>query len=133
MAGYPTKIIVEDGITVNFLSQNFIEDKLTQTENEQVRLILEKIVGKDIDRNKAIAIHLYKKNDKKLQHDIKYKRYWRSIKRNPNRIEGYLIVSKDSSIKQNPEKDVYIDSYNFFRSEEHTSELQYVRISYAVF
>jgi|SRR5690554_653853 len=61
MAGYPTKTIVEDGITVNFLSQNFIEDKLTQTENEQVRLILEKIVGKDIDRNKAIAIHLYKK------------------------------------------------------------------------
>lgn len=114
IAGYPTITIVEDGLTVHFLSQNFIDGKLTQAENEQVRLIIEKIVGKNIDSNKVISIHLYKKYDKKLKHDIKYKRYWKWIKKNPNKIEGYLIVNKDSGIKQNPEKHVFIDSYNFF-------------------
>ncbi|WP_417857485.1 hypothetical protein [Xanthomarina gelatinilytica] len=113
-AGYPIKTIEEDEITVHFLSQNFIEGKFTQTENEQVRLMINKIVGYDIDRNKAMSIHLYKKNDKKLKHDIKYKRYWRWIKKNPNRIEGILIGYKDSGIVPNPEKHVYVDSYNFF-------------------
>jgi hypothetical protein len=128
-AGYPTKTIEEDGITIHFLSQNFIVDKLTQTENEQVRLIIDKIVGKDIDRNKAISIHLYKKNDKKLQHDIKYKRYWRWIKKNPNRIEAFLIGDKNSGITPNPEKHVYIDSYNFFYNTFfNNSELDYNHI-----
>ena len=129
IAGYPTQTIVEDEITVHFLSQNFIEGKLTQTENEQVRLMIEKIVGKDINRNKAIGIHLYKKNDKNLQHDIKYKRYWKWIKKNPNRIEGYLIGNKDSGIIPNPEKHVYVDSYNFFYNTFfNNSELDYNHI-----
>ena len=129
IAGYPTQTIVEDRITVHFLSQNFIKGKLTQTENEQVRLMIEKIIGKDIDRNKVISIHLYKKNDKNLQHDIKYKRYWKWVKKNPSRIEGYLIGNKDSGIIPSPEKHVYVDSYNFFYNTFFgNSELDYNHI-----
>jgi len=126
IAGYPTQTIVEDGITVHFLSQNFIVGQLTQVENEQVRLMIEKIVGYDIDRNKAIGIHLYKKNDKKLQHDIKYKRYWRWIKKNPKSIEGFLIGYKNSGIVPDPGKHVYVDTYNFFYNTFfNISELDY--------
>ncbi|MCX7549435.1 hypothetical protein [Xanthomarina sp. F2636L] len=130
-AGYPTTTIEEDRIIVHFLSRNYFEGKLTQTENEQVRLMVEKIVGKDIDSNKTIAIHLYKKNDKQLQRDIKYKRYWKWIKKNPNRIEAFLIGNKDSGIIPNPEKHVYVDSYNFLNNTFfNNSELDYNHLAF---
>jgi hypothetical protein len=96
------------------LYMNTYEGKLTPPEDAQVKLMIEKIVAKEIDINKTILIHLYNKNDEQLQHDINYKRYWNWLKKNPNRIESYLIGNKDSGIVPNPEKHVYVDSYNFF-------------------
>ena len=95
------------------LYMNTYESKLTPTEYVQVKLMIEKIVAKKIDSNKTILIHLYNKNNKKLQHDINYKRYWKSQKKYSNRAESFLIGNNDSGILPNPENHVYIDSYNF--------------------
>lgn len=95
------------------LYMNTYESKLTPTEYVQVKLMIEKIVAKEIDSNRTIVIHLYYKNDKKLLHDVKYKRYWNSLKKHPNRIESFLIGNNDSGIISNLEKHVHIDYYNF--------------------
>ena len=105
---------------------NTYDGKLTPTEYIQVKLMIEKIVTKEIDSNKTIVIHLYNKNDKKLLHDIKYKRYWNSLKKHPNRIESFLIGNNDSDIISNLKNHVYIDSYNFLvKSFFKNSELDF--------
>ena len=119
-AGFLCKIVEDENFKVLYLRYNSYEGKLTAIEHDQIRLMIEKIVGKEIDSNRTIVIHLFNKNDKKLQHDINYKRYWYQVEKSKERTvkiyDAFLIGNKDSGIISNPENHVYVDSYNFLNN-----------------
>jgi hypothetical protein len=119
-AGLLSKTIENEKTIVHYLTFNSYKGTLTETENKQIRLMLEKIVNKEIDSNRTIVIHLYNKKDDKLLHDINYRRYWNAVdERNEQAIRIYdvfLIGNKESGIISNPENHVYIDSYNFINN-----------------
>jgi hypothetical protein len=125
-AGYLSKTVENEETIVHYLSLNSYKGTLTDTENKQIRLMLEKIVGKEIDSNRTVVIHLYNKNDEQLRKDKNNLRYWSWIKKNSNKIEAYLIGNKDSGIIPHPKNHLYLDSYNFFnKTFFNNSDLDY--------
>ncbi|WP_417873647.1 hypothetical protein [Xanthomarina gelatinilytica] len=132
--GFIDNIIENEEYIVHYLSYNLYEGKLTTIEHEQIRLMIEKIVGKEIDSNRTILIHLYNKNDQQLNIDINYSRYWYQVEKSRERtikiFDSFLIGNKDSGITPNPENHVYVDSYNFLNNTFlNNSKLDYNHIS----
>ncbi|TYA58874.1 hypothetical protein [Formosa maritima] len=129
-SGYIEKSVEKDNLVVHYLVHNSYEGKLTETENTQIRLMIGKIVGKDIDSNRIIVIHLYNKNDDKLLQDINYKRYWYQVSKSRERsikiYDSFLIGNKNSGIIPNLENHLYLDSYNFLnKTFFNNSDLDY--------
>lgn len=119
-AGLLSKTVENEKTIIHYLTFNSYKGTLTETENKQIRLMLEKIVNKEIDSNRTIVIHLYNKNDDKLIHDINYSRYWNAVDRSRERtlriFDVFLIGNKDSGIIPNPKNNLYLDSYNFLNN-----------------
>jgi len=86
---------------------------LKPKQHKQVNQILFKIIGSSFDLKKNTIIHFYNKNNKALKKDLKNKRYWGWIKTNSQKIQSFLIVSKESEITK--DKHIYIDSLDLLR------------------
>ncbi|WP_452225044.1 hypothetical protein [Lacinutrix chionoecetis] len=100
-------------ITTVHLRKNI--GKLDSLEHQQVRMLLSKIIGTEIDENKNIMIHLYSKKDKQIIKDKKYKKYWKWINNNSGLYQSFLIGTKNSGITTNRKKQIFVDDYNLLK------------------
>lgn len=96
---------------------------LDSVQHAQINLFLEKIIGKKFNPNRKNMIHLYSKNDYKIQEDAKFKKYWKWISNNRDRYQSYLMGTKASQIKADKKNHIYVDSYDllgnlFFNKSE---------------
>ena len=96
--------------------------QLDSIQQIQMTMFLKKIIGIDFDEEKNTMIHLYD-TDEKLQKALKHSAYWQWIEKNKKEYQSFLIGTKTSNIKIDPENHTYLDDYNmlknlFFKNSE---------------
>lgn len=118
-----TRIIENDTSIIKniYLHKNI--GKLDSIHLRQITMLLTKIIGSEFNQEKKTILHFYSKNDKNIYRDSKYKKYWKWIKNNSSRYQSFLIGTKDSQIKPNKKKHIYLDQYGlieklFFKSSD---------------
>jgi hypothetical protein len=89
---------------------------LDSLQHVQINNFLHKIIDSDYDEDKKTLIHLYSLNNENLERDIKYKRYWKAIKKRSHKYQTFLIGTKDSGVELNRKKKVYKDSYDLLKN-----------------
>ncbi len=90
--------------------------KLDSVQQYQINLFLKKIIGKKFSVNKKTMIHLYSKNEERMQKDADYKKYWKWISSNRSRYQAYLIGTKNSQVEEDMKNHIYVDSYDLLKN-----------------
>ncbi|MFD2823940.1 hypothetical protein ACFS5M_09680 [Lacinutrix iliipiscaria] len=119
---YTRKIENDSSIIKNIYNHKNI-GILDSIKLKQITMFLTKIIGPEFNQEKKTMIHLYRKNNKNIYKDSKYKRYWKWIKNNSDRYQSFLIGTKDSQIEPNKQKHIHFDNYDlleklFFQSSQ---------------
>lgn len=89
--------------------------QLNPSQQSQISLYLDKIIGVNYDSTKKTMIHLYRKNQK-IGNDSEYKRYWSWIESNSNKYQAFLLGSKNSKIVENSKKHIFLDNDGLFEN-----------------
>lgn len=113
------KFCVMETRTDSTITQSIVSRKksvqLDSIEHKQLMMFLSKVIGRKFDDNKNTLIHLYN-SDKNISENIKYKHYWNWIKRHKSKYQSFLIGTKNSGIKTDSRKHVFLDNYNLLEN-----------------
>lgn len=112
---YHKEVVTDTAVFVKAYQHRNI-GQLDSVQHAQINVFLEKNIGKKYDSNRKNMIHLYAKNDDKIQKDAQFKKYWKWISRNRDRYNSYLIGTKTSQIEADQKNHMYIDSYDLLRN-----------------
>lgn len=111
-----TKVMENDTAIIKSSYPHKVIGKLDSLQHVQINTYLEKIIGKDFDRNKMTMIHLYSQNDERIKKDSRLDKYWSWIRKNSNKYQAFLIGIKESKIEAKTKKHIYLDVNNIFRN-----------------
>jgi len=111
-----TKVMENDTAIIKSSYPHKVIGKLDSLQHVQINTYLEKIIGKDFDKNKMTIIHLYDQNNEKIANDANHKSYWNYIKKNSKKYQTFLIGTKDSELQNDPKKSIYLDFEDIFKN-----------------
>ncbi|PWH84276.1 hypothetical protein DIS18_07000 [Algibacter marinivivus] len=101
------------------IKSSYLRKKITKIDSvshTQINTFLKKIIGKDFNIENKTMIHLYRKNNNKINKDSEYKKYWQWIKRNSHKYQAYLVGTKTSGIEEDKANHIYLDNYNLLEN-----------------
>ncbi|MDT0295066.1 hypothetical protein ACFQ3R_05270 [Mesonia ostreae] len=111
---YHKEVVTDTAIFVKAYQHKNI-GHLDSLQHNQINLLLKKNIGEKYNSDKKNMIHLYSKNDDKIQEDAQFKKYWRWISMNRRNYQSYLMGTKNSEIKADEKNNIYVDSYDILR------------------
>ncbi|TYB73177.1 hypothetical protein [Bizionia myxarmorum] len=118
-----------DTYIIKRLSNRIVDGQFSSINQESFYREIENIVQQKVDPSKKLVLHYYKKQNEAFEKDVADDLYWDFIKRNSSEFASYLIVSKDSNIPADADKNVFVDGNNYLESEfftESDSELYHM-------
>lgn len=108
------RVIENDTAIIKILQPRKHEIILNVLQFTQLKMLLKKIIGNSYDERKNTMIHLYRKAD--TNEDENYSQYWNYIALHSDKLQAYLIGTKNSGIKRNFDKNIYIDTYDMLNN-----------------
>lgn len=117
------RVVENDSSTTKHIYFHKNVGKLDSIQFNQIQMLLTKIIGPEFKQNKKTILHIYRKGNNHIYADSKYKSYWNWIKNNSNEYQAFLIGSKDSDIKVDKKRHIFVDQYDlletlFFKNSE---------------
>lgn len=111
-----TKVMENDTAIIKSSYPHKVIGKLDSLQHVQINTYLEKMIGKDFDKNKMTMIHLYSQNDERIKKDSRLDRQWKYVRKHSKELQAFLIGTKDSQIEKKPKHHIYLDTNNVFKN-----------------